>query len=361
MSVLMHGGNLKDISSKMNINIKDLKDFSSNLNPLGPPEGLLDYLRDNINDLLVLPEYDSQAASGFFSELMNIDTDRIVPGNGTTEFIRRLPNTLKAEKALILGPTYSDYEKSCLLNSVKPDYIYPCKDLSFKPDYDLIEKKVSDYDLVFICNPNNPTGYLFEKDFLKDLCMKNPDTFFIIDETYLPFEENFEKVSMSSFNYDNLIVLFSLSKIFTLPGLRLGFMVLPSAVNKNIYDLPWKVSAPAAGVCSYLNNNKTIVSDFFKKTSDFIKKEKKFFTEDESLIQHFNFINENNIYTLAKLKDEKISSDTMFDFFIRKNIVLRDCSNIKGLGNRYIRFSFKNHEDNILLKEELIQFFKGNK
>ncbi|MGM0419234.1 MAG: pyridoxal phosphate-dependent aminotransferase, partial [Thermodesulfobacteriota bacterium] len=89
MSVLMHGGNLKDISSKMNINIKDLKDFSSNLNPLGPPKGLLEYLRDNINDLLLLPDYDSQAASGFISELINADTNRIVPGNGTTEFIRR--------------------------------------------------------------------------------------------------------------------------------------------------------------------------------------------------------------------------------------------------------------------------------
>jgi threonine-phosphate decarboxylase len=359
MSVLVHGGNLKELSASTGKDISDLKDFSSNINPLGPPEGLLEYLNQNIKELILLPEYDSAAAKSFISELTGTDRKRIVPGSGTTEFIHRLPETLKPENVLIAGPTYSDYEKACAIRNIGTEYIFLDKEKGFTGNWDLLEKKVKNFQMVFICNPNNPTGSLTDKNLLIDLIKKNRKTFFVIDETYLPFEKEFYKTTLAHEDLDNLYVLLSFSKIFTLPGLRLGFLILPSSSDPKIYDLPWKVNAVASGVCSYLKENIEMTKKFLKKTWGFIENEKEFFLSDLSLRKHLDFINENNIYTLAKLKKSEKNSNKIFEALLEKGIVIRDCSNIIGLGSDYIRFSFKTHEDNILLKKELLKILDG--
>ncbi|MDY0361635.1 MAG: aminotransferase class I/II-fold pyridoxal phosphate-dependent enzyme [Desulforegulaceae bacterium] len=356
MSILIHGGNLKELSSITGKKISELTDFSSNINPLGPPEGLLDFLNENIKELVLLPEYDSNLVKTFIANLLNIDKKRIVAGSGTTEFIHRLPETLRPERVLICGPTYSDYEKACQIRNIESDYIFLNKNNGFEANIDLIEKSIKNYSLVFICNPNNPTGTILNKSFLVDLIKKNPDTFFVIDETYLPFEKDFFKSSFALEDFDNLYVLLSFSKIFTLPGLRLGFMILPSCARSEIYDLPWKVNAVATGVCSYLNFNMNLTLNFLDKTTKFIDEEKRFFINDPFLKKYFEFINENNIYTLAQIKNSNFDSKTIFEYFFKKDIVIRDCSNIKGLGSDYIRFSFRTHEQNIVFKENLIKY-----
>ncbi|MCB9480259.1 MAG: aminotransferase class I/II-fold pyridoxal phosphate-dependent enzyme [Desulfobacteraceae bacterium] len=356
MSVLIHGGNLKELSAYSGKKISELKDFSSNINPLGPPMGLLDFLNENIKELVLLPEYDSSQVKSFIANLINIDKKRIVPGSGTTEFIHRLPETLKPERVLICGPTYSDYEKACKIRNIESDYIFFNENNCFDSNIGLLEKKIKNYSLVFICNPNNPTGTILSKNILIDLIKKNPQTFFVIDETYLPFEKDFFKTSFAAEDIDNLYVLLSFSKIFTLPGLRLGFMILPSSARPEIYDLPWKVNSVAAGVCSFLNSNMGLTLKFLNETWRFIEDEKNYFINDSILSKYFEFINQNNIYTLARIKNMKSDSGSIFSFLLEKDIVIRDCSNIMGLGTDYIRFSFKTHEENIELKENLIKY-----
>ncbi|MDY0133028.1 MAG: aminotransferase class I/II-fold pyridoxal phosphate-dependent enzyme [Desulforegulaceae bacterium] len=359
MSVLVHGGNLKELSALIGVDVSQLKDFSSNINPLGPPKGLLQFLNENIKELVLLPEYDSGSVKSFISNLINTDKKRIVPGSGTTEFIHRLPETLKPEKVLIVGPTYSDYEKACKIRKIDSDYVFLDKKNDFQTNISILEKKVKNYSMVFICNPNNPTGTLTDKNLIIDLIQRNKSTYFIIDETYLPFEKDFLKRTLAVEDMENLYVLLSFSKIFTLPGLRLGFMILPSSADPKIYDLPWKVNAVASGVCSYLNENMELTKTFLQKTSLFIEKEKEFFLKDLSLNKALEFVNSNNIYTLGRLKSVKNNSRTVFESLLEKKIVIRDCSNIKGLGEKYIRFSFKTHEDNVFLKDNLLNYFEA--
>lgn len=356
MSALIHGGNLRDISS--DFKIEELIDFSSNVNPLGPPVGLLDFLRDNLNELLLLPEYDGKSSITFLSELIGIDKKRIVPGNGTTEFIHRLPEILKPEKALIVGPTYSDYENACKIRNIKYEYLLQensLKDFSINR----LEQEIKDHDLIYICNPNNPTGNLFSRDDLESLCLKFPNVNFIIDETYLPFEKSFKSTTMSVLDFKNLYVLLSFSKIFRLPGVRLGFMVGPLDSRRDVYSYPWKIGSIGLGICTFLNENKSLVNSFLDKTHLFIKNEKQVFLEDKELALNLNFINSNNIYTLAEIKNKKISSGEIFNYFLKRGFVIRDCENIKGLGMDFIRFSFKEKHENLMLNKLLKEFFKG--
>jgi threonine-phosphate decarboxylase len=359
MSVLVHGGNLKELSALTGKDISLFKDFSSNINPLGPPEGLLEYLYKNIKELVLLPEYDSFSVKSFISELTGINQKRIIPGSGTTEFIHRLPEVLKPKKVLIAGPTYSDYEKACKIRNIETEYIFLDRENSFAFNLQNFEKKIKEFNMVFICNPNNPTGTITDKALLLDIIKKNKNIFFVIDETYLPFEKGFYEKTFANEDIENLYVLMSFSKIFTLPGLRLGFMILPSSSDSKIYDLPWKVNAVASGVCSYLHENISLTRNFLKQTWDFIEKEKEVFLKDCFLSESLEFINSNNIYTLAELKNLRINSENIFNALLEKGIVIRDCSNIKGLGSDYIRFSFKTHEENILLKNELLKVLRS--
>ncbi|MGD8262442.1 MAG: aminotransferase class I/II-fold pyridoxal phosphate-dependent enzyme, partial [Desulfobacterales bacterium] len=112
-----HGGNIYDMARRLGCLTTDIIDMSSNMNPLGPPPGLLDYLADNILTATTqLPEVDSSEMTENFAAYLGVDAHRLLAGNGTTQFIYSIPRVLETRKALIVGPTYSDYVDACNLS-----------------------------------------------------------------------------------------------------------------------------------------------------------------------------------------------------------------------------------------------------
>lgn len=349
-----HGGNIYRLAAQLGCNPSQIIDMSSNVNPLGPPHGFIVFLKKNINSITSLPEVDSNEAIIAFSKYYNISTSRVLAGNGTTQFIYSIPKALCSKKVLILGPTYSDYEDSCIMNKVKYEYIIAEESLSFIPDVDIIKKMIKCFDTIFICNPNNPTGVLINRCDLESLISSYPDKNFIIDESYMPFSRNRNNESLLSLGAENIIVLNSMSKIFRIPGLRTGFLI---ASKKNIkkflpYALPWSVNSIAQSAACYLMNPKNGAKAFIEKTVDFLEKEK------DRFIKYFKDIPEIKPYPgttsfiLIKLGKNLSAKDICQQLSFDK-ILIRNCSNFKGLSDKFIRISMRTSDLNLLAAKKL--------
>ncbi len=180
-----HGGNIYEMARRLGCAPSEVIDMSSNINPLGPPPGLVNYLEKNIDTITNLPEVDSKEITKIFAERFDLNPECILAGNGTTQFIFLTPRVLETKGALVLGPTYADYADACRMHNVRLAGVMAEESDNFRPNISRLIKSIDSEDTVFICNPNNPTGSLIPKDELEWFCRSRPNTNFIVDESYL--------------------------------------------------------------------------------------------------------------------------------------------------------------------------------
>ncbi len=230
-----HGGNVQALARKLGCHVDEVTDMSSNLNPLGPPDGLEEFLIENITLIRSLFPADANLIVKSFCSYYGVRADRVIAGNKTTWLINTLPHALNTKQMLIMGPTYSDYKDACRMHGAAFSFCMATPDNRFAPDIDLLSSLLSNsgekIDTIVICNPNNPTGTFIQKTTILDLLDRHPGVFFVVDESYLPFVDNADEISLvSEIRFANLIVLSSMSKIFCMPGLRTGFVCASPAV-----------------------------------------------------------------------------------------------------------------------------------
>ncbi len=354
--IIGHGGNIYDMAQKLSCVPSEIIDMSSNLNPIGPPPGLITFLKENMNIITTLPEVDSKRVVYAFSNRYDLTSESVLAGNGTTQFIYSLPPALETKNALILGPTYSDYADACIMHGVSFVYSMAEESRAFEPDINQIRSHIKGFDTIFICNPNNPTGVLIPATELELLCRSFPKKNFIIDESYLPFVNCSAKESMATLGLPNVIVLNSMSKIFRIPGLRIGFLISSDNIIKKLkkYLLPWNVNGVAQAAVSYLMTQREEVDAFIKKTIAFIETERKRFTEKIENAFDIKLYPSVTSYILVRL-DGKYTSDDICTFMSQDKILIRNCANFQGLSNRFIRISLKTRETNLMLAEKLLK------
>lgn len=242
-----HGGNIYNLAQNIGCSPNDIIDMSNNTNPLGLAPGLLDYLKENLAVINNHPEVDSKTLLKAFANQNRIKEDRVLTGNGTTQFIYTLPLALEIKKALIVGPTYADYGDACQMHGVDYEYMMTRETDLFQPNITDIIACFGDVDTVFICNPNNPTGSLMTRRDLLKLCENYSEIRFLIDESYLPFTDRYDETTMVQTDLSNVMVLHSFSKSFRIPSLRLGFLIAsPEIIEQfKVFYQPWCVNSIA--------------------------------------------------------------------------------------------------------------------
>lgn len=349
-----HGGNSIELARRLGCPPQEIIDMSSNINPLGPPPGLIPYLKDHIDAVGKFPEVDSKDITVQFAHQCRLDSDRVLAGNGTTQFIYALPQALGIKKALIVAPTYSDYADACRLSKVETTFAIANESNNFQPDLDDINNHIEAVDCVFICNPNNPTGSLIAADDLKALCRAHPDTIFIVDESYLSFIQNADKKTIRRLDLNNLIVLISISKIFAIPGLRIGFVVSSGERIKQMRDFlqPWSVNSLAQLATAYLMVETAEVATFIEKTNRLIAAERnRFTTAFEDATDIILYPSATNFF-IARLQN-RLNADAVCRRLAAQKILVRNCANFYGLTDRHIRISVKMPEHNRMLIQNL--------
>jgi threonine-phosphate decarboxylase len=349
-----HGGNRIELAANLGCSQREIIDMSSNINPLGPPPGLIQYLKDHVDAVSLFPEVDSKKMTGLFAEYHRLDSKRVLAGNGTTQMIYSIPQVLEIGKALIVGPTYSDYADACHLQNVKTTFVLAEASQDFQVSIRQIEMHLDNTDVVFICNPNNPTGSLISTDEIDSLCRYYPDTYFVIDESYLPFVPQEAALSLRQLDYANLIILSSISKIFAIPGLRIGFVISAAEIIEKFkrFLQPWSVNSLAQLAVDFLMTNENEVSAFVEKTQNYIIAERQRFLEAAGKISDMRLFPSTTNFILAEL-GAGLQAGAVINRLARDKILLRNCENFKGLTDRFIRISLKTPEVNQRLAERL--------
>jgi len=350
-----HGGNIYDLAQQLGCHPSDIVDMSSNMNPLGPPEDLVDLLQENIKTIATLPEVDANRTVNMFAGRYDIDPERVIAGNGTTQFIYSIPRLLETKKALIFGPTYADYADACAMHHIPYDYSNSEESVDFEHDIKAAAQQIQNYDTVFICNPNNPTGNIIPTADLEQLCKSHADVNFVIDESYLMFIDGSNKQSMIRSTLPNVMVLNSMSKFFTIPGLRIGFLISSPVVIKKFktYLLPWSVNSLAQMAVQYLMRQTTQVEKFIKNTVNFIARERDILFETFKNSSAIKLFPSNTSFILARLYGN-LTADGLGNHLAQDRILIRNCANFNGLSDRFVRFSLKTSEINRMFAKKLL-------
>ena len=345
-----HGGNIWDKFKNPGIADEDLTDFSTNTNPLGFPEEINKIIFDNIPYIKYYPDPDCIYLRLNISEHLNINYKNIIAGNGSSELFYSAINTIKPSKILLLVPSFSEYEKASKSSAASVSYIcYERKDNEFYIDIKKILKKLPETDVLIIGNPNNPTGSIIEHETLMFLVKKSQENncFVFIDEAFINFTEEGKELSLikNIIENNNIIIFRSLTKIFSIPGLRLGY----AAANDNMIERirshqpDWPVNLFAQVVGAELVKNE----DFIKKTIKVVEEEKYFlYNSILEIISLKPYKSHANFLIVEILKTGLNSKILKSKLFSKNNILIRDCSNFRNLGNAFFRIAVKTRAEN---------------
>ena len=381
-----HGGNIYKVFREKNL--KEILDYSSNINPYGIPESLKKRITENLEILERYPDPDYVELREKLAHLNNVNMSDIVLGNGATEIIFLFMKVINPKKILIVSPTFGEYERAVKAVGTSRNSIdLSCSDdnkniENKKIEIEYFELKESDdfklnignlknelekkYDLLIICNPNNPTGKFLKlaqtEEILKE-CNKY-DTKLFIDEAFIEFlaDRMKESIINTEENKKNLFVTRAFTKFFAIPGLRLGYgMYFDKELEQKISEKkePWSVNniAEMAGL--------TVLDDteYIEKTLKWIVEEKIYMYEKLNEISGIKSYETEVNFITGKI-DEKLFSEglnvkVLREKMLEQGILIRDASNFKFLDERFFRLAIKDRESNKRVIEVLREIFRG--
>ena len=354
-----HGSDLETIERVYGIKKEDITSFSANVNPLGISTALRQTLAQRIDAISSYPDREYASLRKCIADYTGADFENIIVGNGSTELISLFIQAEHPKKALILGPTYSEYEREISLSGGGALY-YPLReDAGFALDTaDFIAHLKDDIDLLVLCNPNNPTSSSITNKSMRmilDACMEH-GIYVMVDETYVEFADNMEQIDAASLTnyYNNLVILRGTSKFFAAPGLRLGYAITG---NKDLIKTintrknPWTIHSLAAIAGEIMFQDK----EYIQKTKTLISTERRRMFELFDAHKDFKAYKPSANFMLVKILREDLTSHDLFDRAIREGMLIRDCSTFPFLENRFIRFCFMQPEMNDRLAECLFR------
>ncbi|MFP3219699.1 MAG: histidinol-phosphate transaminase [Candidatus Marsarchaeota archaeon] len=320
-------------------------DFSSNVNPLAPPKGLMGDLRRSVKLSKYYPEPDARSARSALATFhgQNIHPENVVVGNGANELIHLVFEAAKPGKALIIAPTYSEYEHAAIGHGHEPYFHVVSYPFRTNLEEISLEKGTS---LVVICNPNNPTGELLRREDVlsfHDRVLRS-GAVLMVDEVHMDLSDGEgESVIGDAAKREGLIVLRSLTKLLGVPGLRIGYSVSSIGWAKKMDSVrpSWNVNVLATELVK-----RWLDADFFKRSQSYAKKEREYLTRALASLG-LEAIPSRADYLLVKL--EGIRSWELKEELLKRGILIRDASSIRGLDENYVRIGTLSHKKNALL------------
>lgn len=350
-----HGSDLEKIEQIYGIKKEEIISFSANVNPLGISSHLRSSLSANLDAITTYPDREYKALRSCIAEYADTQIENIIVGNGSTELISLFIQNYNPKKAMVLGPTYSEYEREITLGGGTTLY-YPLKEeQDFQMDVNDFCSHLNDgLDLLVLCNPNNPTSTAINSAQMRqilDACLQF-GIFVMVDETYVEFTDTADHITSIPLTnyYTNLIILRGTSKFFSAPGLRLGYAVTGNQdliKQMNTRQNPWSINSLAEIAGRLMFQDK----EYVQKTQELIKGERDRLYHLLSGWDTLKVYKPMGNFLLVRILKSSVNADTLFEHCIRKGLMIRNCSTFPFLDNSYIRFCIMRPEENDRLME----------
>lgn len=314
-------------------------DFSANINPLGLPAGVQKAIKQAVQQCSQYPDPFCRALTTATADFLKLPKEFLFFGNGAADVIFRLALTLKPCKALLLAPTFSDYEKALATVGCAIKYYYLQEKYAFEPQSDILGAITEDIDLVVICNPNNPTGKTIKRPLLEEILKKcvQKNARLLVDECFMDFVSKHKAYSLSNLvaKYPVLIILKAFTKTFAMPGVRLGYCIcsdLDMLKNLHEHGQDWSVSvlAQKAGIAALKEH------DYLAKAYSLVEKERKYLTRQLNQLGAKLYDSEANYIFFYMDQPEDLKNKLR-----ERGYLIRSCDNYRGLGSGYYRIAIK--------------------
>ncbi len=355
-----HGSDLEKIEDIFGIKKEDIVSFSANVNPLGISPLVEKTLAKNISAITTYPDREYKKLRESIATYTQTEPQNVIVGNGTTELITLFIEMISPKKAMILGPTYSEYQRSIAISGGVSFHYALKEENNFKlPLQDFLGRLTDDLDLLVLCNPNNPTSSCISQSDMRQIlnaCMEHGISV-MVDETYMEFVENMEKYTSVTLtnDYTNIIVLRGTSKFFASPGLRLGYAITGNTEWLSSFQTqsnPWAINSLAALAGEVMFQDQ----EYMAETRALMKQEKEKFYNALANTEFYTPFPPSANFMLIKINSEEVTANDIFSHCIKKGLMIRDCSTFPFLDEHYIRLCFMSPKDNDALLKELLSF-----
>ncbi|MDC7286997.1 threonine-phosphate decarboxylase CobD [Blautia schinkii] len=330
----IHGGNVYQY--------KDCLDFSANCNPLGTPQSVKEAVIKSLEHISDYPQVGCRPLREAVGAYEQVDPENVICGNGAAELIFSLCRAGKPGRALLPAPTFAEYEQALESVGCEVEHFWLDEAEDFRLSGEFLKALHKKLDIVFLCNPNNPTGLLLERSFLTDILKRcaELEIFLVVDECFLDFVKGPEDYTLKGVihQYPNLFILKAFTKRYAMAGIRLGYGICGNRELLEQMELstqPWNVStmAQAAGIAALREK------DYVEDGRRTVFAEAEYLKTEMSALGLKVYPSQAN-YIFFKGPEE------LFASCVEKGILIRDCSNYPGLCKGYFRVAVKKHEDN---------------
>ena len=324
----IHGGDIYSRQIRL--------DFSVNGNPLGMPDAAVQAIHEAVQHVGEYPDITAAALTEAVSRMLSGECGREIPkeyllfGNGASELFLAVVHALKPRNIVIPVPSFYGYEYVAEAAGSHIKYVYLPEETGFRPGRELLQELTADTDMLFVANPNNPTGQLMGREYLQELlehCRQQGITV-VVDECFIEFCESGReqpKFLLGEIGqYENLLLARAFTKSFAMPGVRLGYLVCSNAELREQSE------------------------QYLQDTVEYVKNEREYLWEGLEKLGIRVVSGEVDFLLLY-------TTQPIYDSLLAKGILIRNCENFRGLGEGYYRIAVKKHEENEVLLQELAQ------
>lgn len=339
----LHGGNIYEIEPRKRSSILD---FSANINPLGIPSKIRRLLNRQLKDLVHYPDPGARQLVAALAHYWRVEEENILVGNGSTELIYLILNAFRPAAITLPVPSFTEYERAARIVKSKISFVPIRAEDGFYLDYPLIKNS----DMLFLCNPNNPTGNLLVKNRANIAATAKR---IVIDEAFMDFvpDEKAHTFIPLATGSKKFIVLRTLTKLFALAGLRIGYLVAHKDIIRALkeYQMPWSVNTLAQIAAAQCLSEVS----FMQRSKQLIEKERGFLYERLGRIRGLKPYPSAANFLLVRIEEKRLTSSRLKERLLKKNILIRDCANFRGLDEQFIRVAVRTHQQNLRLAQAL--------
>jgi threonine-phosphate decarboxylase len=355
-----HGGRPAQDFARFDLSDRPVLDFSISLNPLGPPAEIREKWEGFASVIDQYPSIEGDGVSQYYQDKFGIHHRNFLAGNGSTEVIYLAPKVLPFGRVLVVTPSYHDYERASILAGAKVERFALSSEKGFPfPSVNELRDCLKQCDAVWLARPNNPTGALFPKEHVLDIAEKCPNKWFIIDEAFIQFVEQWKEESLLMERLrPNILVIHSLTKFYALAGLRIGGVVgsVDAITRLREAKEPWTVNGVAERVALFLSHD----TPYEEETRSLIAAERnRLFRNIKDIPGIVPFPSSAN-FILCQWRNTGNLDDLMRHLLLNGAYV-RDCRNFPGLEENFFRLGLRTPNENNRLLALMSSFPYGRK